>query len=410
MHLSPPCGARLRTAALVLLAAVAIPACSGPRPDAPPETPNSAESTPAPGSERPGPVAPGLDGDARGLPSDTIDLPSLVLVELAVLSAPIDTTLLADGTVLVAERAGVIRVLIGDDPGAVVLDVSDRTTTDRERGLLSIALAPWGDELFVSHTDSAGDTLIEAYPIDGTTITGRPRTIYTLAQPRANHNGGPLVFLADGTLLIGLGDGGGQRDPLGAGQDLSTPLGSIIRLDVRDGVRIPADNPFVGQVDTAEEIAFPGVRNPWRMSYDAPRDELWVADVGESRREEINRIRPLEQLGQNLGWALREGSLELLGPEPQNHLPPLHEYDHGPGCSITGGLVYRGSAIPELVGAYVFADFCDGELRVLLSDGDGVVARPLGVSGSSIVGFGTDGQGELLVLEISGRVLRLGRG
>jgi len=348
--------------------------------------------------------------DAPGLPPSDVALPELALVELTVLAAPMDTTVLPDGTVLVAERAGVVRVLLGDDVGRVVLDVSDRTTTDRERGLLSIALSPWGDELFVSQTDGDGDTLVEAYPIRGAQVTGPPRTIYTLAQPRANHNGGPLVFLADGTLLLGLGDGGGQRDPLGAGQDLSTPLGSIIRLDVRDGVRIPHDNPFVGRTDAAEEIAFPGVRNPWRISYDAPRDELWVADVGESRREEINRIRPLTQLGANLGWALREGRLELLGPEPADHLPPLHDYDHGPGCSVTGGLVYRGSSIPELVGAYVFSDFCDGELRVLLADGDGVVARPLGVSGTSIVGFGVDAEGELLVLEIGGRVLRLARG
>jgi glucose/arabinose dehydrogenase len=390
--------------------AVALAACTAPPVEPPPDRDPPAAS---PSGPEPAPTGPddGPTGPAAGLPDVTVVLPPLVLVEVADLDAPLDTTVLADGTVLVAERAGIVRVLLGAEPGRVVLDVSGRTTTDGERGLLSIAAAPWGDELFVSMTDARGDTLVEAYPLSGAAVTGPPRTIFALAQPRANHNGGPLVFLPDGTLLLGLGDGGGQRDPLGAGQDLGTPLGAILRLEVRDGgVRIPADNPFVGRDGAAEEIAFLGLRNPWRISYDPERDELWIADVGGSRREEINRVRPSEQLGANLGWALREGGLELLGPEPEGHVPPLHEYAHGPGCSVTGGLVYRGRAIPELVGAYVFSDLCDSELRVLLTDGTSVVARPLGVSGERVVGFGTDADGELLVLEIGGRVLRLARG
>lgn len=335
-------------------------------------------------------------------------LPPLILEDVATVDTPTATASLADGTVLVAERAGVVRVLIDDGPGRVLLDVRDRTTTDGERGLLAIAVTPDGSELVISMTDAAGDTLVEAHPLSGATIDGAQRTLYTIAQPRANHNGGSLAFLSDGTLLLGLGDGGGQRDPEGAGQDLTTPLGAILRLDVRDGaVRVPADNPFVGRPDAAAEIAFPGVRNPWRITYDTARDELWVADVGQSRREEVTRLRPLAQLGANLGWALREGSLELGGPEPEGHVPPLYEYDHGPGCSITGGVVYRGSAIPGLVGAYVFTDLCDGELRALVVDGGTVTARPLGVRGTSIIGFGTDADDELLVLELGGQVLRL---
>jgi glucose/arabinose dehydrogenase len=163
------------------------------------------------------------------------------------------------------------------------------------------------------------------------------------------------------------------------------------------------------------EIAAYGLRNPWRMSLDAARGELWIADVGQSAREEINRVTLDELLGANFGWALREGSVRFLGDEPDDHVPPIHDYGHGPGCSITGGHVYRGSAIPELVGAYVFSDFCDGELRALFdgsSTGDAsqAISRPLGISGERIAGFGVDAQGELLVLELGGRVLRLSRG
>ena len=346
--------------------------------------------------------------DGAGLPAADVELPAMRLEEVVRLDAPIDTALLPDGTVLVAERAGVVRVLSEGEPGTVVLDVSGRTTTDSERGLLSIAVAPWGDELFLSMTDGAGDTLVEAHPLTGTQVTGPPRVIYTLPQPRANHNGGPILFLPDGTLLIGLGDGGGSGDPLGAGQDLSTPLGALVRLDVRDGqVVVPADNPFLTDDAASPEIAAFGLRNPWRMALDEPRGELWIADVGQSEREEINRVTIEEMLGANFGWALREGSRAFLGEEPEGHVAPLHDYAHGPGCSVTGGLVYRGSAFPPLVGAYLFTDLCDGELRMLVRDGEEVRSRPLGVSGTRVIGFGTDGDGELLVLEIGGRVLRV---
>ena len=364
----------------------------------------------APPNDRAGEAAPPTTGpeDAQGLPALDVALPALALEEVAVVDAPIDTAILADGTVLIAERGGIVRVLIGERPGEVVVDVSDRTTTDGERGLLSVAVAPWGDELVLSLTDPSGDTLVEAHPLAGTVVTGPPRTLYRLAQPFANHNGGPLLFLPDGRLLLALGDGGGGGDPLGAGQDLSTPLGSIIRLDVRDGrATAPDDNPFVTRAGAAPEILAYGLRNPWRIALDAARGELWIADVGQSAREEINRVAIDELAGANFGWALREGSLPYLGDEPDDHVAPLYDYAHGPGCSVTGGLVYRGSAIPALVGAYVFTDLCDGVLRVLLQDGPSVGSRALGVSGTRIVGFGTDGAGELLVLELGGRVLRL---
>jgi len=368
-------------------------------------------SDPRPSAELPPtdpPDEPAPPAAAAGLPDSDVALPELTLELVASIDSPIDTTVLEDGTVLVAERSGVVRVLIGTRPGRIVLDVSDRTTTDGERGLLSIAVAPWGDELFLSLTDPAGDTLVEAHPLHGTTVTGPPRTIYTLEQPFANHNGGPILFLPDQTLLLGLGDGGGGGDPLGAGQDLSSPLGALIRLDVRDGrTVVPPDNPFVGDATAAPEVLASGLRNPWRMALDLARGELWIADVGQSSREEINRVEVGELAGANFGWALREGSLPYLGDEPDGHVAPVHDYPHGPGCSVTGGLVYRGSTVPSLVGGYVFTDLCDGELRVLVTDQGAVSARRLGITGTRIVGFGVDADGELLVLELGGRVLRI---
>lgn len=379
-------------------------ACAGDAPAATPGPVSVPERPPASETDAP-------DGSIEpGLPSAATQLPDLTLTEIAVLDAPTDTTVLPDGTVLVAERRGVIRVLTGPRASQVVLDVSDRTTTDGERGLLSIAVAPWGDELFLSLTDASGDTLVEAHPLSGTTVSGSARTVYRYPQPFANHNGGAILFLTDGTLLLGLGDGGGAGDPLGAGQDLSTPLGAIVRLQVQDGRAGPAaDNPLIGRSDAAEEIVAWGLRNPWRMSLDPGREELWIADVGQATREEINRIAVRLLPGANFGWALREGTAVFLGEVPDGHVPPVHDYAHGPGCSVTGGLVYRGAAIPELVGGYVFSDLCDGELRVLVKDGGSILARGLGVAGTRIIGFGSDAAGELLILELGGRVMRLDR-
>jgi glucose/arabinose dehydrogenase len=319
--------------------------------------------------------------------------------------------------VLVAQRGGIVRVLIGPDgesaasgDGRILVDVSDRTTTDSERGLLSIAVSPTGDELLLSLTDADGDTLIEAHPLVDGSVAGAPRTIYTLEQPFPNHNGGPILFTPDGLLLVALGDGGGGGDPLGAGQDRTTPLGALLRLDVSGPTtRAAAGNPFIGDADAAPEIVATGLRNPWRMSLDVARGELWIADVGQSEREEINRIHLDDLPGANFGWALREGNIAFLGDEPDDHVAPVHDYEHGPRCSISGGHVYRGTALPELVGAYVFSDWCDGELRVLLDDDGTIVSRPLGVAGERVVGFGVDADGELLVLELGGQVLRLGR-
>jgi len=402
---------------LVGLAALAlvVAACAGSAPGSPVDVaPSADDRTPLEGPpDRPGDGDPTVGDRAAGLPTVPATMPGLTLRELVSVAAPIDTAVLPDGTVLLAQREGTVTVLDVEAGamGARVLDVRERTTTDGERGLLSIAVGPDGTELFVSLTDEEGGTLVEAHAFDGTLASGEVRRIYALPQPYRNHNGGQILFAPDGTLLLGLGDGGGAGDPLGAGQDLRTPLGSVVRLDVSGSGpgRAPADNPFTADPDAAPEILAYGLRNPWRMHLDAARGELWIADVGQGRVEEINRVTIDELRGANFGWALREGDEPFDGgEEPSDHVPPLHTYRHGPGCSVTGGLVYRGSALPWLVGAYVFSDFCDGTLRALLLGPEGdVVSVPLGVGADRVVGFGTDPQGELLVLDLEGPVLRL---
>jgi len=408
-------------ALLVVVAAGCTPTGDDARSGPPSSLPSTSaeEDADADASEAQSPSRPpeGVTTSAPGLPPADRTLPDVTLTPIATLDAPIGTTVLPDGTVLVAERGGTVRELIGadgtvaaDGEGRVVVDVRGRTTTDGERGLLAIAVAPDGDELVLSMTDEDGDTLIEAHPLVDGIVEGAPRILYTLPQPFANHNGGAILFTPDGLLLVGLGDGGGAGDPLGAGQDRTTPLGSVLRLDVTGPTtRAAAGNPFLGDADAAPEIVATGLRNPWRMALDRPRGELWIADVGQSEREEINRIALDDLPGANFGWALREGGVEHLGAEPDDHVPPIHDYAHGPGCSVTGGSVYRGAALPELTGAYVFSDWCDGQLRALLDDRGSVVARPLGAEGEQVVGLGVDADGELLVLELSGRVLRLER-
>jgi len=327
------------------------------------------------------------------------------------LDAPIDVAARADGSLLVAQRAGLV-VLVPTDGGPVrtLLDMRERTTTDSERGLLSIALSEDEALLVVSSTDLDGSTLIEALPVDGRDLDlARRRTLWSLPQPRASHNGGAVRFGPDGMLYLGLGDGGGRGDPLDAGQDLTTPLGALLRLDVAgDGpARIPADNPFVGVAGAAGEIVASGLRNPWRFSFDPATGDLWLGDVGQGEREEINRVPLAELPGTNFGWNRLEGTLPFSGRAPETHTPPVHEYAHGPGCSVTGGIVYRGRRVPELVGAHLFSDLCDGTIRALVPDGAGWREVDLGVTGRQVVGFAPDADGEVLIIDLDGRISRL---
>ena len=337
----------------------------------------------------------------------------LTLTEVATMESPTAGAVGPDGTLYLAERAGTVHPLTDDGLGEVVVDISAETTTDGERGLLGLAFADDGSELYVSFTDTAGDTRLDAVAVtDGRLDPTDRRTVFTHAQPEANHNGGDIQVGPDGMLYLGLGDGGGSGDPYDNGQDLSTPLGALLRIDPQgdEPYAIPDDNPFVDDPDAADEIYAYGLRNPWRFSFDPVTDELWIADVGQSEREEVNVQHYRDAAGANYGWNLMEGTLEFAGDEPDDHVPPVYEYEtRGPeGCAITGGYVYRGEAIDELVGAYLYSDYCEGLVRGLVVEGGEVVAQGgLGISGQQVVSFAEDADGELYLLDFGGAVHRI---
>ena len=321
-----------------------------------------------------------------------------------------------------AERAGVVRDLdLATGESTAVLDITDETTTDSERGLLGLVVAPDGGHLYVSSTNLDGDSRVVEYAIadDGALDETSARTVLALDQPFPNHNGGHLVFGPDGLLYIGLGDGGAAGDPLEAGQDRGQLLGSILRIDPAgiDGsaYAIPADNPFVGEEGARPEVWLKGVRNPWRFSFDRATGDLWVGDVGQDEIEEIDHL-PADAdglnagRGLNLGWNAMEGDQPYDdGVEPEDHTPPVFTYTHAEGgCSVTGGFVYRGSTIPELFGAYLYADYCAGDLRALaVTDGavvdDATIADPV----DGPVSFAQGPGDELYLLAQSGPLLEI---
>jgi glucose/arabinose dehydrogenase len=269
----------------------------------------------------------------------------------------------------------------------------------------------------VHYSNLAGDTVLaelRADPPDAAAVDpATERILLELAQPYGNHNGGQLAFGHDGYLYLALGDGGSGGDPLNAGQDLGTILGTLIRIDV-DGAEpyaVPGDNPFVGVDGAADEIWAYGLRNPWRFSFDTATGDLWIADVGQNAVEEVNLQRAGEGGGQNYGWRIMEGDRCFDPPQgcdPSGLTMPVITYTHesGWGRSITGGYVYRGAAVPELQGWYVFGDYVSG--RIFAADAaDPASVRELAPAGFRISSFGLDEAGELYVTDHGGgRVLR----
>ena len=234
--------------------------------------------------------------------------------------------------------------------------------------------------------------------------------ILEVPQPFSNHNGGQIVFGPDGYLYVGLGDGGAGGDPDGNGQNTSTLLGSILRIDVTAastdrGYTIPPDNPLVDRACARKEIWAYGLRNPWRFSFDRNTGELWAGDVGQNRFEEVDLIKP----GLNYGWNVMEGlhCFEQRGCDQQGLEPPVIEYPLRPECAVTGGYVYRGARLPSLYGAYVYADFCTGKVWALRYDGESVTEHMQIARGpSQVSSFGEDSSGELYVVSFDGNVYR----
>ncbi|MFF0333790.1 PQQ-dependent sugar dehydrogenase [Streptomyces fimicarius] len=335
------------------------------------------------------------------------------LTEVAKAQGPSAGAAGPDDTLWIAERAGTVRVLDGSGLGAPVLDISDETTTDGERGLLGVAFDKTFAHFYISFTDLEGTSTIDEFAVeDGQLQPDTRRTVLTQTQPYANHNGGDIKFGPDGYLYIAFGDGGSGGDPHGNGQKLDTLLGKLLRIDPSGGepYAIPADNPFVADANAKDEIWSYGLRNPWRFSFDAGTGDLLIGDVGQSDWEEIDWAPADSPGGENYGWSSMEGTHPFRGgTEPANHVPPVYEYDRtGLGCSVTGGFVYRGEALPDLRGSYVFSDYCDGTLRTLqMADGEVTGVGDLGVSAGEVISFAEGGDGELYVLGSNGTVSRV---
>jgi glucose/arabinose dehydrogenase len=322
-------------------------------------------------------------------------------------------------TLYVAEREGRVRPLGPDGRlGEPVVDISDEVVTDSEQGLLDIEFSPDGATLYLHYSLAPnGDTRVVAYAVDGDAAdTASRRQLLAVEQPYKNHNGGDIEFGPDGFLYVALGDGGSAGDPEGNGQDTRALLGKILRIDpsagTGDGYAIPPDNPFADRRDGAPEVWLYGVRNPWRIAFDAESGDLWVADVGQNAYEEINVLPAASGAGRgaNLGWNQMEATHPFDGgTNPEGAVLPVFEYSHADGrCSVTGGVVYRGTAIAGLDGAYLFTDYCDGKIRALRTSGGEVVDEAtFEASAGSVVSFGTDAAGEVYVLSEDGGIHRL---
>lgn len=363
------------------------------------------------------------------VPTRTLEGVAVALREIAVLEAPTDLTWRSGDTALyVAERGGRIRRIrvTTRSSGSVsyqlertpVLDISDEVITDGERGLLGIAFSTDGRKLYFAFTGTDANQHLDEITLDDDRVqSSSRRRLMDVPDFANNHNGGDVAIGPDGFLYYGMGDGGGGGDPQSTGQNPADLLGSILRIDPEAGFAggppyaIPDSNPFKNGGGAPEVWAY-GLRNPWRISFDRFTGDLWIGDVGQNQFEEIDYLpRALGGgRGANLGWSLMEGSEPFEGGQPPaGHVPPILTYGREGGqCSVTGGYVYRGAGIPALNGAYVYGDYCMGELRGLLLE-NGAIAdnRGLGQVVPSLASFGEDAGGELYALSLEGPVYRL---
>jgi glucose/arabinose dehydrogenase len=335
----------------------------------------------------------------------------------------------------VVERTGRVEVVRDGEPvSRPFLDLRDLiTSSGDEQGLLSLAFAPdyrKSGLLYVDYTDTAGDTRVVEYRRSSSdSLVADPqsaREVLGVDQPYPNHNGGLVVFgpgkapagrrgsQAPQLLYVGLGDGGSEGDPNRTGQDLSTLLGKILRIDPRRSgghpYSIPRSNPFVGRSGARPEIYSYGLRNPWRFSFDPATGALAIGDVGQSAFEEVDLVARGKGLGANFGWSAYEG-FERFNDDQQapDAVPPVFVYGHDVGCSITGGYVVRDRSLPSLYGRYLYGDFCAGQLRsfTAVPGRRATDDRALGLQVPSLSSFGVDDGGHIYATSLHGPVYRL---
>lgn len=340
-------------------------------------------------------------------------------------ASPLGVVAIPDGTgrVLVLEQGGAARaVRDGRVDAEPFLEISALVSSGGERGLLGLAFHPRypaDPRLFVNYTDRDGTTVVASYRVASDGDRADPasaETLLRIEQPYANHNGGHLAFGPDGYLYIGTGDGGFAGDPGGNGQNVRTLLGKMLRIDVDRrttgaGYAIPADNPFAAGGGAPEVWAY-GLRNPWRYDFDPATGDLWIGDVGQNAREEVDVIRAGTPSPVDLGWNVTEGDLcyrPATGCDATGILLPVATYGHDAGCSVTGGVVARGEEAGSLEGRYVYADYCTGTIRWLDAAEPGRGGGVLLETGRQIASFGRDPSGGILLVDLGrGELLRLG--
>ncbi len=364
--------------------------------------------------------------------SSFLSAQNLELVQFATgLSSPVDITNAGDNRLFITERGGKIRILNADgsiEPGDF-LDINDLLTPDCsggcEQGLLGLDFHPDfanNGFFYVNYTASGGgDTHLSRFSVSaGNPNVADPDSevlLMDISQPYGNHNGGGIKFGPDGYLYIGMGDGGAGGDPQAFSQNRQSFLGKMLRIDVDNGTpySIPADNPFVNDDETLDEIWSIGVRNPWRFSFDRETGDMWIADVGQNAWEEIDFEPAGSPGGINYGWRCREGQTNFNTsncPPTSELTDPVHVYPtiSSVGCSVTGGFVYRGCDYPEFYGKYIYGDYCSSRIWALTNNGDGTFSNEelFNYDNFEISSFGEDVNGEIYMAAIGeGRIYKV---
>lgn len=324
-----------------------------------------------------------------------------------------------DSRLFVVQQNGQIKIV---QPNGIInstnfIDISSKITFGGERGLLGMAFHPQyatNGYFFLYYNNTAGDITVARYSVNSTNPDiaeiSTEKLLLNIVKPFSNHNGGSLHFAPDGKLWISTGDGGSGGDPNNNSQNKNSLLGKLLRIDVdaTGAYNVPTDNPFVGTTG-ADEIWSYGLRNAWKFSFDLTIGNVLIADVGQNAIEEINRM-PISTSGINYGWRCYEGNsiYNIAGCAPMSTMTfPIAVYDHSGGkCSITGGYVYRGSNYPDLVGRYIFADYCSKQIGSL-DQNDGITwTTPF--AGNNFATFGQDSQKELYVAAVnSGNIFKV---
>ena len=373
-------------------------------------------------------LASACGGDTTGPPDDIDTGVELVEVASGFTFPVLVTSPLEDLTRLfVVEKGGLIKIIRnGQVLPTPFLDIRNKVSRGGEQGLLGLAFHPdyRTNRVFViNYTDTNGDTrvaMLKASSNPDVADASTEDVFLFVDQPFSNHNGGHVTFGPFGYLFIGLGDGGSGGDPGNRAQNLTTPLGKILRYQVDDDgrVTIPSGNPYVGNPGLIWGIWSTGLRNPWRFSFDRETSDLYVGDVGQGRYEEINVVAGTAGFGRaaNFGWRVMEGN-ECFSPpsgcDMSNLVRPLVVYDHDAGCSVTGGHVYRGQEIPSIRGVYFYSDYCTGFIRSFRFQNGAAVdekAWPELEPGDNVTSFGEDAMGELYVVTSGGRIYRFAPG